>query len=89
MDCTICKRPIVLVPSAVERAKKYGGKPSDYTRAFTTHPHCSIEQRGLEARALMARLAAQEIERKVVVCTAEKCAECPARFTCEGNNGTP
>jgi hypothetical protein len=84
MDCTICKRPIVLVPSAVERAKKYGGKPSDYTRAFTTHPHCSIEQRGLEARALMARLAQREAS-----CTAEKCAECPARFTCEGNNGTP
>jgi len=29
MDCTICGRPIELVPSAAERAKKYGGKPKE------------------------------------------------------------
>ncbi len=55
-NCTICGKPIVLVPSAAERAKKHGGKPSDYPNAFTTHATGSIEQRSAEARALMARL---------------------------------
>lgn len=36
-NCTICNKPIVLAPTAQERAAKYGGKPSDYTNAFTTH----------------------------------------------------
>jgi len=45
MKCTICKNPIVLVPSAQERANKFGGTPSDYTKLFTTHAACFIEKR--------------------------------------------
>jgi hypothetical protein len=53
MNCTICNKPIVLVPSASERAKKYGGKPSDYTKLFTTHSDCLIAKREQDAINLM------------------------------------
>ena len=54
-NCTICDQPIILVPSAAERAKKYGGKPSDYEGMFTTHVHCLVDKRQDEVRALMAK----------------------------------
>jgi len=53
--CTICGGPIELNPSAVERAKKFGGKPDDYTRRFTTHAQCEIDKRERETRELIAR----------------------------------
>jgi hypothetical protein len=56
MNCTICGKPIVLVPSAAERAVKYGGKPSDYTQLFTTHSGCFIEKRSQDIVALMRRI---------------------------------
>ena len=56
MKCTICNKPIILVPSAKERAQKYGGKPSDYTRLFTTHSECLVNKRNNEAIALMRNL---------------------------------
>lgn len=52
--CTICGKSIVLVPSAAERAEKYGGKPSDYTNLFTTHHACAIAQRNRETSELIA-----------------------------------
>ena len=55
MDCTICHKPIVLVPSAQERAKKSGGKPSDYTKLFTTHSACTIAKRNAEMTELIRR----------------------------------
>lgn len=58
MNCTICKKPVVLIPSATERAKKHGGKPSDYTALFTEHAECLIEKRSRESSELMARLRA-------------------------------
>ena len=33
------------MPSAAERAKKWGGKPSDYTRLFITHSKCELAKR--------------------------------------------
>lgn len=45
MDCTICGKPIELVPSAAERAEKGGGKPRDYTILFREHAACTIKQR--------------------------------------------
>lgn len=57
MNCTICKKLIVLVPSATERARKFGGKPADYTKLFTTHAHCTVEKRSAEAVALMRRIS--------------------------------
>lgn len=55
MDCRICGKPIRLIPSAAERARKYGGKPSDYTKLFTTHADCAIEARSQEARETARR----------------------------------
>lgn len=53
MNCTICHKPIILVPSAQERAKKYGGKPSDYTKLFTMHSECYLKKNADEVCALM------------------------------------
>ena len=53
MNCTICGKPIQLVPSATERAKRYGGKPSDYSRLFTEHTDCALEKRDREVRETM------------------------------------
>jgi hypothetical protein len=53
--CTICKQDIVLVPSAAERAKRYGGKASDYTKLFTEHAACVLKKRNDETRALIER----------------------------------
>lgn len=54
-DCTICGKPIVLMPSAAERARRHGGKPSDYTALFTTHSHCAIAKRTQQAIDNMRR----------------------------------
>lgn len=56
MKCSICNKPIVLVPSAKERAEKYGGKPSDYTKLFTTHTDCLIAKRNQETSELLERI---------------------------------
>lgn len=48
-NCTICGHPIVLMPSAAERARRYGAKPSDFTRLFTTHSQCAIQKRTQQA----------------------------------------
>lgn len=45
MDCTICGKPIRLVPSAAERAEEYGGMFDKYTMLFTEHAACTIKQR--------------------------------------------
>lgn len=55
MNCTICGKPIELVPSAAERAKKFGGRPSDYTKLFTEHAKCIIEKRAKETAELISR----------------------------------
>lgn len=54
--CTICSNPITLVPSATERARKYGGKPSDYTRLFTEHADCVIAKRNVDTLTLVSHL---------------------------------
>lgn len=56
MKCTICGQEIVLVPSGKARAAKYGGKPSDYTKLFTTHATCSVEKRTEETLDLIQRI---------------------------------
>lgn len=55
MTCSICGKPIVLRPSARERAAKFGGKPSDYTALFTTHSDCLIVKRADMADELLRR----------------------------------
>jgi len=60
MNCTICGKKIVLVPSAKERAKRYGGKPSDYTKLFTEHSECLLQKREQGTIKLMRKLAKGE-----------------------------
>lgn len=59
MNCTICHKPIVLVPSAEERAAKdVTGKSAAYYRGlFTTHTECQLKARAEGVSELMKRLA--------------------------------
>lgn len=43
--CKHCHQPIKLVPSAEERAKKFGGTPDFYKSIFTMHNKCIMELR--------------------------------------------
>lgn len=56
MKCTICGKEIILSPSASERARVYGGKPSDYTRLFREHSECLIAKRERETVELIRKL---------------------------------
>ena len=60
MVCSICGEEIVLVPSATDRAKKYGGKPSDYTKLFTEHAQCALLKREEGTLTLMRGLQARD-----------------------------
>lgn len=59
VNCTICGKKIVLVPSAQERARKFGGEPSDYVKMFTTHSDCAVKKRSQESTDLMRRIVAE------------------------------
>jgi hypothetical protein len=61
MNCTICHKPIVLSPSASERAAKYGGSPSDYARLFDTHADCLISKRSREAQTALRSTANERV----------------------------
>lgn len=65
MNCSICGSPVVLVPSAQERAKKFGGLPGDYTRLFTAHADCILRKRAAETSALMKRIRENE---RITIC---------------------
>ena len=60
MNCSICGKKIILVPSAKERAELYGGKPSDYVKLFTEHSECLIQKREKDTIKLMRKLAKGE-----------------------------
>lgn len=62
MKCQICGRPVVLVPSAKERAKKYGGEPRDYTRLFPSHAECVLGQREVGTNELINRTRKESLE---------------------------
>lgn len=55
MSCTLCSKPILLVPSAAARAHKYGGKASDYTKLFTEHAGCALSNRKQTTLELVRR----------------------------------
>ena len=55
MNCIHCKAPIVLSPSAQERAKKYGGTPESYQKLFTEHPECALKRRQEDTIALLRK----------------------------------
>jgi len=56
MNCTICGKPIVLVPSAEERARTSGETTQYYRRLFTEHSSCAIAKRNKEAYELMKKI---------------------------------
>lgn len=56
MKCSYCGKQIILVPSANERAQKYGGKPSDYTKLFKIHTQCQVDKRNKDTLELMRRI---------------------------------
>lgn len=47
MICRHCNKPVILVPSAAERARKdvTGKSAAYYTSLFPTHAECSIRYR--------------------------------------------
>jgi hypothetical protein len=55
MNCTICKQLIVLVPSAAERARKFGETAAYYTSLLTAHSHCTVAKRNQDVIDLMRR----------------------------------
>lgn len=58
MNCSICGKPVTLVPSAQERAKKdvCGNPASYYTAILTTHADCALAQSRQETSDLLNRL---------------------------------
>ena len=59
MNCSLCNKPIKLVPSATERAKRSGGTAADYTAIFTTHAVCELNKRTADTLAAMKQLREQ------------------------------
>jgi hypothetical protein len=66
MNCTICGKPIVLIPSASERARKHGGTAESYTRLFTEHAQCTIDKRNRETSELIARRNMESFASQIV-----------------------
>lgn len=58
MNCSICGKPIILVPSAAERARSdvTGKTAAYYTGLFTEHSECVVAKRTKETTELMKRL---------------------------------
>jgi len=54
-NCTICGKPVVLSPSAIERAKRHGGAPSDYTNLFDAHADCQLAKRKQDTSELIKK----------------------------------
>jgi hypothetical protein len=68
MNCTICNKPIVLSPSAEERARKFGGSAADYRALFTSHADCFIAKRSAESVALMREIGSRPKPYVVLPC---------------------
>jgi len=60
--CSICGKPIVLVPSATARAHKLNCAVSEIDACFTTHSACLVAKRNAESTDLM-RVIGAEAER--------------------------
>lgn len=56
-NCKHCGKPITLVPSAQERAKKYGGSPIYYTNMFDYHSDCTLKMRKEATSELISRIS--------------------------------
>lgn len=60
MKCTICGEEIVLVPSAAERAAKFGNTPQEWVARFTEHAACKIKLRNEQTSELINRINNKE-----------------------------
>ena len=58
MNCSICNKPIILIPSAQDRAKNdlNGNPPSYFISLFRTHTECLINKRNEDTIELMRRI---------------------------------
>lgn len=55
--CPHCDKPIILQPSAAERARKSGETPQYYRDLFPAHASCEVEARSRASEELMQRIA--------------------------------
>lgn len=60
MNCTLCDKPVVLHPTAAQRAERYGGTPRDYTILFPRHADCELKAREQETIQLLRSLNSDE-----------------------------
>lgn len=58
MKCKLCNQEIILVPSAQERAAKYGGTAEYYTKLFTVHGECQVRKNRSDSKELIRKLNA-------------------------------
>lgn len=56
MTCRHCQKPVVLHPTAAQRAERYGGTPREYTLLFPNHADCVVKAREQEAIDLLRSL---------------------------------
>ena len=56
--CTICGKPIILIPSAEQRAANVTGKSAEYYRnLFTEHSTCTLFKHAEETADLVRKLS--------------------------------
>lgn len=60
MNCALCHLPVVLHPTAAQRAERYGGTPRDYIILFPRHAECELKKREQDTLELMRRLTGKE-----------------------------
>jgi len=65
MKCKLCGTEIHLVPSASERAARYGGSPQDYTKLFTAHSFCVVAERSRQTLEFIEKRNNQDAEKRV------------------------
>ena len=58
MNCTYCNKPVILTPSAEERAARSNQTAAYYESLFTSHSDCFIRARN-EATLQLIRTIAQ------------------------------
>ena len=65
--CPYCNQPIVLNPSATERAKSTGLPVSYYTNLFTSHSECAVAERSRQSSELMTQITKVQKEKMTQV----------------------
>lgn len=61
MNCTLCDKPVILQPTAAQRAERFGGVPRDYTVLFPRHAECELKKREQDTLELIRRLNAADL----------------------------